>query len=251
MDSFIRDVKDALSKRTGTDTEFLATSTLTITALLRAFMDMLPDPRFGPPNVGLTCALCDANSQDVHLAGHVDDCNFAHYLAGPPADVPDEPMPKYQMVHLQAMKAELTDKLKVLVSEYKKDDNATATMLAFNRQAKAASNEGLKCGCPLVYLPRDCTPYPRRVAEPNAQRCVSYSPRSQAVRSSLRCNLQRCNLQRCNLQRCNLQRYNLQRYNLCNLLQLRICSGYSARIARSGGSLCLVRRPGKASSSAK
>jgi hypothetical protein len=64
-------------------------------------------------------------------------------------------MPKDQMAHLHAMTVELNDKLKVLVSEYKKDDNATATMLAFNRQAEAASNEGLKCGCPLVYLPRD------------------------------------------------------------------------------------------------
>ena len=74
------------------------------------------------------------------MAYHVDDCNFAHCLAGPPTDVPDEPMPKDQMAHLNAMTDELTDKLKVLVSEYKKDDNATATMLAFNRQAEAAIN---------------------------------------------------------------------------------------------------------------
>ena len=162
MDSFIRAVKDAFVKSTSTETEFLASTTLAITALLRAFMDMLPDPRFGPPNVGLTCASCDASSQDVHLAGHVDDCNFAHYLTGPPTDVPDEPMPKDQMVHLHAMKAELTHKLEVLVSEYKKDDNATATMLAFNRQAEAASKEGLKCGCPPVYQPRDPSVSPKR-----------------------------------------------------------------------------------------
>jgi hypothetical protein len=105
--------------------------------------------------MGLTCASCDANSQDVHLAGHVDDCNFAHYLAGPPTGVPGEQMSKDQMVHLQAMKTELTDKLKVLVSEYKKDNNATARMLAFNIQTKAAAEASLKCGCLPVYPPRD------------------------------------------------------------------------------------------------
>jgi hypothetical protein len=53
-------------------------------------------------------------------------------------------MPKDLMVHLQAMEAELTDKLKVLVSKYKKYDSATARMLAFNRQAEAAAQASLK-----------------------------------------------------------------------------------------------------------
>jgi hypothetical protein len=87
MDNFIRAVKDACARfDTATDTgipalphvsksdaEFLATSTLAIEALLRSLMDMIPDPRFGPPNVGLTCASCDHNSQDVNLCGEVDD----------------------------------------------------------------------------------------------------------------------------------------------------------------------------------
>jgi hypothetical protein len=46
-------------------------------------------------------------------------------------------MSKDQVVHLQAMKTELTDKPKVLVSEYKKDNNATSRMIAFNIQTKA------------------------------------------------------------------------------------------------------------------
>ena len=48
--------------------------------------------------------------------------------------------PTNQMLHLQAMGAVMTGKLKVLVSEYKKDDKATATMLAFNRQAVEAAD---------------------------------------------------------------------------------------------------------------
>ena len=61
----------ALPHVSKSDTEFLTTTTLTIEALLRSLMDMIPDPRFGPPNAGLTCASCDHNSQDVHLCGQV------------------------------------------------------------------------------------------------------------------------------------------------------------------------------------
>ena len=58
------------------------------------------------------------------------------------------------------------------MSEYKKDDDATATMLAFNRQAEAASKEGLKCGCTPVYLPRDPSVAPTQSGTECAALCV-------------------------------------------------------------------------------
>jgi hypothetical protein len=72
------------------------------------------------------------------------------------------------MVHLQAMQAELTDKLKVLVSEHKKDDSATARMLALNIQAEAAAQASLKCGCLPVCPPRDPSAPPTRTGAEGA-----------------------------------------------------------------------------------
>jgi hypothetical protein len=92
-----------------------------------------------------------------NLCGEVDDCNFAHYLAGSPTAVAGEPMPENQMNRLLSMTDKLNENLKVLVSGHKNDDNATATatMLACNIQAKDAAQASLKCGFPQVYAPRD------------------------------------------------------------------------------------------------
>jgi hypothetical protein len=164
----------------------------------------------------------------------VDDCNFAHYLAGSPTAVDGEPMPEDQMRHLLSMTDKLNEKLKVLVSGHKKDDNATAiaTMLAFNIQAKEAAQASLKCGYPLVYAPRGPSAPPTCTgAEAAALRPILPTLAGGAVvtaaRSSLRCN-------------------RVQHFRWC---PRRSYSGCSARTATSGGSLRLVRRPGTAASS--
>ena len=113
----------------------------------------------------------------------VDDCNFAHYLAGSPTAVDGEPMPEDQMRHLLSMTDKLNEKLKVLVSGHKKDDNATAiaTMLAFN-----IPGEG---GCPSQPQMRVSSGVraTRPLCTPDVHRSRSRSATSRTAHARRRC----------------------------------------------------------------